>query len=94
MFADLDARNIRWDRPELTSNLGRCIHLQIVHVLMPGSTAHVDHDHRLVGLPDPCQLLGLQQLRQRKTTKCQSAKTKCVSTSKSIAKRAATLTED
>ena len=48
VLADLQARDVRADRPELAADLRRRVHLHVVHVLMRRRAAHVDHDHGLV----------------------------------------------
>ena len=52
VFTDIDARNIGVNRFKFASDLGRRIHLQVVHVLVPRSTAHINHDDRFVRISD------------------------------------------
>ena len=48
MFADLDPRHVRGDRPEASADLGRRLHLQVDHVLVRRAPREIDHDHGLV----------------------------------------------
>ena len=48
LFADLDAWDVRADRPKLAAILGGCLGLEIPHVLMRRSAGQEDHDDRLV----------------------------------------------
>ena len=94
VFADLDAGHICRDRLELTANLRRCIHLQVVHVLMPRRAAHVDHDDGFVRLADAGDLFGPQQFGQRQTAKRQCSETQRVATSDSVTQWASAMTEN
>ena len=60
VFRDPNTRNGGVDRLEFTPDLGRGIHLQVVHVLVGWSTDHVDHDHCLAGIADSRLPLGCQ----------------------------------
>ena len=64
VLADLNPRHIRRYRLKLTANLCRSLHLQVIHVLMPRGTTHVNHNHRFAGITHSRLLLRTQQLRQ------------------------------
>ena len=85
MLADLQARDVRVDRPKLAADLRRRVHLHVVHVLMRRRTAHVDHDHRLVRRADARLLLGLEQLWQRQAAQGEAADAKHVAAADAIA---------
>ena len=63
-LTDLDALDVGLDRLELAADFRRRVHLQVVHVLVRGRAAHIDHDDGLVRPADPGLLLGRQQLGQ------------------------------
>ena len=56
VFADVETRNPRLDRPELAAILRRRFGLEVVHVEVAGATRETDHD-------DGARLLGLGGLR-------------------------------
>ena len=85
VLADLDAGNVGRDRLELPADLRRGVHLQVVHVLVAGGPAHVDHDHRLVR-PVAGGLLGGKDLWQREAAHGERADAEHVAPGEAIAK--------
>jgi len=61
-FANLGAGDVGGDGLELASNLARCIHLQVPHVLMRRAAGKEQVDNRLVRGADAGLGLGLQQV--------------------------------
>ena len=71
MFADFNAGNIRANRLKLTADFRRCIRLEIKCVLVRRSTRQIDHDDRLVCLPNTGGCFRLEKLRQGQPTQTQ-----------------------
>ena len=84
VLADLDARDVGRDRLELPTDLRRGVHLQVVHVLVAGGPAHVDHDHRLVR-PVAGGLLGGKDLWQREAAHGERADAEHVAPGEAVA---------
>jgi len=73
VFTDLDTIDVGLDGIEFTTDLGRGIRFQIVHVLVRWGTYQVNHDDGLVGILDPGLCLSMQQLGQREASHSQGS---------------------
>ena len=91
VLADLDARDVGRDRLELPADLRWGVHLQVVHVLVAGGPAHVDHDHRLVR-PAAGGLLGGEDPWQREAADGERADAEHVAPGEAVAEPGAPAT--
>ena len=76
------------DGTKLAANFSRRVHLHVVHVLMGGGPAHVDHDHRLVRRTNARCLFSPQQSWERKPTHRKRANSQQIPTGDTVAEPA------
>ena len=87
-LGNLDTRHAGRDRLELTANLPRRVHLQVVHVLMRRAAREVDHDDGFLPLTPARIRRGLKQFRQRQSTHAQTTNFQKITAAQAVTKTA------